>query len=403
MNKELAWILNAIEAAGETGMKEDVYWRATYTAQDAAVVELLQSYMEEGGMTVSFDAAGNLFGTISGTEAEGIMAGSHRDTVRQGGKYDGMLGILTALRAAASLYERYGRPRRTLKIAAICEEESSRFTTSNYIGSSHICGLVTEEMLQVTDDEGIPMETAMKEAGYLQEPLRRECEELSHFVELHIEQGGVLEAAQLQTGIVTSIVGLYSGEVTFTGQQNHAGTTPMYLRQDPMPVCADFICKLQAWAMQYQQELVCTVGKIVAEPGNANVIAEKVTCTFDIRSENLQRLEEAEAILQRLTEALQGTVSVALHIACQEPPVQLDADGVQTLERLATARGLSYRKMASGAGHDSQVISQHVKTNMIFVPSVSGISHNPNEYTKPADIEAGYLLLKDYLKELAWN
>lgn len=403
MNKELAWILNAIEAAGETAMKDGVYWRGTYTEQDAAVVKLLSRYMEDGGLKVSSDAAGNLFGTIAGTEGGVIMSGSHRDTVRLGGKYDGMLGIVTAICAASSLYQELGKPVRTLRIVAMCEEESSRFTTSNYIGSSHICGLVTKDMLQVADDNGITMETAMRDAGYLQEPLRRECEDISHFVELHIEQGGLLEAAEKQTGIVTSIVGLCCGEVTFTGQQNHAGTTPMYLRQDPMPVCADFISKLMAWAEKYQDDMVCTVGKITAEPGNANVIAEKITCTFDIRSENPQRLAEAKDILLHLTETLRGTVDAALEIACQEPPVQLDADGVQRLTQLAESRGISYRKMPSGAGHDSQVIARHVKTNMIFVPSVSGISHNPKEYTRPADIEAGYLLLKDYLRALAWN
>ena len=229
--------------------------------------------MEDGGLKVSSDAAGNLFGTIAGTEGGVIMSGSHRDTVRLGGKYDGMLGIVTAICAASSLYQELGKPVRTLRIVAMCEEESSRFTTSNYIGSSHICGLVTKDMLQVADDNGITMETAMRDAGYLQEPLRRECEDISHFVELHIEQGGLLEAAEKQTGIVTSIVGLCCGEVTFTGQQNHAGTTPMYLRQDPMPVCADFISKLMAWAEKYQDDMVCTVRKSPAACGSKRYLA----------------------------------------------------------------------------------------------------------------------------------
>ena len=187
-------------------------------------------------MEVYFDAVGNLFGRLPGKDSQVIMTGSHRDTVRHGGKYDVMLGILTGLKAAASLYGQLGKPEKTVEVVAICEEESSRFPLSSYAGSCHISGQLQEEDLQVTDGDGISMREAMEKAGYLREALSAGRKDLEHFVELHIEQGGLLEDQEKQVGIVTSIVGLFAGEVIFTGHQNHAGTTPMYLRKDPMPL-----------------------------------------------------------------------------------------------------------------------------------------------------------------------
>jgi len=403
MREDTKWIINAIEAAGKTAVSGGEYWRATYTEQDKAVVELLKRYMEEGGMTVSFDAVGNLFGRIKGKQKEVIMSGSHRDTVRCGGKYDGILGVLTAVKAVSSLYAQYGRPEKTVETVAFCEEESSRFPTSSYLGSSHLCGEFKEEDLKAVDGNLITLEQAMKEAGYLTGALSGGREDLERFVELHIEQGAVLEDKKKQIGVVTSIVGLFSGEVIVTGHQNHAGTTPMYLRKDPMPAAAEYICRLHKWAEKYRDDLVCTVGKITAQPGNANVIAEKVAFTFDIRSADGEKIKEAEKVLMELKEELSGGVSLEVVIACNEPPVQLAPDGIAVLDKLAEERGLAYENMVSGAGHDSQVIGQKYKTNMIFVPSVDGISHNTAEYTKEEDIEAGYLLLRDYLKELAWK
>lgn len=401
MHKDTDWITKVIEEVGNTAMSHGEYWRASYTKEDDAAVCLLKKYMEEAGMDTYFDAVGNLFGRLQGKSDDLIMSGSHRDTVRQGGKYDGILGVLTALKAAASLYAQYGSPKKTLEIAAMCEEESSRFPIS-YLGSHHICGSFSQDLLQTRDYNGITLSQALTEAGYQPCPLSDGRKNLRHFIELHIEQGGVLEEKRKQVGLVSSVVGLYSWEITFSGHQNHAGTTPMYMRKDPMPVAAQFICELYQWAYHYMNDMVCTVGKITAQPGNGNVIADSVMFTVDIRSENEERLQQADIEIRKLAEKLTGKIGISVLSTSEEPPVHLDKNGLSLLEKLAKERQFAYHIMPSGAGHDSQVIAQKYPVNMIFVPSVDGISHNTAEYTRPEDIEAGYFLLRDFLKELAW-
>lgn len=329
------------------------------------------------------------------------MSGSHRDTVRHGGKYDGMLGILTAIRAVRTLALELGKPKYTVEVAALCEEETSRFPTS-YLGSRHICGTLLDEELNDQDTDGISLGNAMKKAGYLHESLSKGRDDLEHFIELHIEQGGVLEYKEKQIGVVTSIVGLLSGEVYLKGHQNHAGTTPMRQRKDPMPVAAEFIYRLNKWAQNYLDDMVCTVGRLEVKPGNVNVIPENVMFTFDIRSSKPERAQEALQVIDNLKKELEGNIEIEIILPCNEPPTALDSEGADLLEKVAQDCALSYKRMVSGAGHDSQIIAQKYKTNMIFVPSVDGISHSTKEFTKAEDIEAGYTVLKEYLKQLAW-
>ncbi len=403
MDKHAKWVIEAIEAMAETALKEDgEYWRSTYTREDDGAVALLKEFMKAKGMEVYSDSVGNLFGRIPGRNQEVVMTGSHRDTVRRGGKYDGMLGILTAIEAAGSLREEEGVPEKTVEVVAFCEEESSRFPTS-YLGSRYLCGEFNEIELADQDAEGITLGEAMKRSGYLKEPLAGRRTDLHRFVELHIEQGGVLEQKQKQIGIVTAIVGLFSGEVYFKGHQNHAGTTPMYMRKDPMPVAAEFIYRLNRWAMSHKYDLVCTVGKMNIKPGNANVIADEIMFTFDIRSSNAELIEESAEILEELKEELEGQIEISIKVPCNEPPVALDEKGVAMMEAIAENRNYNYMKIVSGAGHDSQILAQTFPVNMIFVPSVEGISHNEKEFTREGDIEAGVHFLKDFLREAAWK
>ena len=402
MSREAEWIVQAIEAVGKTAEKDGEYWRASYTEQDRKATALLRQYMEEAGMETYVDAVGNLFGRIGGKDSRVLLTGSHRDTVRNGGKYDGMLGVLTALKAAGDLKAEWGVPEKTVEIVAFCEEESSRFPTS-YLGSRNVTGSLTPEELEDLDENGISLREAMKKSGYLKGEIGVPRTDLERFTELHIEQGGVLEKDGIQIGIVTSIVGLFTGEVYVRGQQNHAGTTPMYMRRDPVPVAAEFICLLNRWAMDHQQDLVCTVGRIDVEPGNANVIPEQVMFTFDIRSSSEELLAESREKIARLKEQLNGEQEITVKITCDEPPVHLDPEGRERLKEAAEEEKLTYKEMVSGAGHDSQAIGQKYKTNMIFVPSKDGVSHSPREYTFPEDIGAGYAVLKNYLKKTAWQ
>lgn len=399
--EDTQWLLNAVEALAQTAVSGGEYWRATYTDQDRKAVALLKEYMEQGGMETGFDAVGNLFGTVPGASGEVIMAGSHRDTVRHGGKYDGILGVLTALAAVRSLYAELGRPRKTVRVAALCEEESSRFPVS-YLGSRYLCGELRGEELDKCDRQGVVLRDAMRSAGYLKVPFGSDARKPGRFVELHIEQGGVLEHERTQIGIVQSIVGWYEGEMIFRGRQNHAGTTPMALRLDPMPVACDFVCRLHRWAATHSGDMVCTVGRIEAQPGNTNVIPGSVRVSLDIRSADRARLDEARLVLERLRAELSGGVEITLATQCDEPPAPLDREGAGLLTQIAGELGLSHRPMVSGAGHDSQVMARHVPTNMIFIPSAGGISHSTDESSSPGDIAAGYALLREYLRRMAW-
>ncbi len=401
--KDIQWLLEAIEEAGKTAVKEDgTCWRASYTKEDKAVVELLKGYMESMGMDTFFDAVGNLHGIIHGTENNTVMTGSHRDTVRNGGKYDGILGVLCGIRAAGSLYEELGSPHSSLEIVAMVEEESSRFTASDYIGSCNIAGILPESAFSQTDDHGITIQEAAVAAGYQGAPADCRRDDIKHFVEIHIEQGGVLESEKKQIGIIRSIVGQWGGTISFEGKQNHAGTTPMALRHDPVPVMASFINDLFGWVNLRSDDMVLTIGKISVSPGSPNVIPQKVSFTYDARSSDLALGLAAVEKIYALKEAYDGEIKVEVIPAWSDKPVGLDMDGVKELEEIVQELGFPYKVMDSGAGHDSQNMAKSYPTNMIFVPSVDGISHNVKEYTKPEDLEAGLAVLKAYLKKLCW-
>ena len=402
IDTEMQWIESAIEKVAETGKKEDgTYWRATYTEEDKKGVELLKRWMKDAGFYTYFDTVGNLYGRIEGRTKDVILAGSHRDTVKNGGKYDGALGIITAISACTSLYREYGIPEKTVEVVALCEEEASRFL-AGYVGSRAITGTLRNENLQELDENGVSLEEAMRRAGYYEGVLPKERGNVKQFLELHIEQGGFLEGTGKQVGIVTAIVGIFAGDIYFYGEQNHAGTTPMSMRKDPVPVAASFVTALNKWAMTKGDKLVCTIGNVVIEPGKSNVIANKVKITFDIRSESQELLAEAknkiESLLKEFSEYRPET-----DFACQDSPVAMDAEGIERLKQLAEKENQKVALMPSGAGHDSQIIAQKIKTNMIFVPSERGISHSPLEYTDIMDIKPGYILMKSYLKEKGWG
>lgn len=401
MDRELKWIGQSIEQLAETGKKDGAYWRASYTPEDHRGAALLQQWMEDAGFQTYFDAVGNLYGRMEGTSDAVILTGSHRDTVANGGKYDGALGIITAIAAGGALYRTYGKPQKTLEVVALCEEEGSRFL-SGYIGSRAIIGALSPADLQEVDEDGISLQTAMQTCGYYDGVLPKPREDVEQFLELHIEQGGILEKNGIHVGIVTAMVGLLIGDIVFHGAQNHAGTTPMDLRCDPVPAAASFVNTLHQWAMTKGHNLVCTVGNITASPGKSNVIANHVRLPFDIRAGRQSLLDEAKETIAFLLKNF-AIYTPQVTYACQETPVPMDQEGVQHLETLADKQGAAYMRLASGAGHDAQIIGQRIKTNMIFVPSKNGVSHSPDEFTALEDIAAGYQLLKAYLKESAWR
>ena len=401
-NEELKWIENALDRLHETGKMGSLHWRATYTEEDQKARKLLEQWMREKALEVFYDDIGNLFGKIEGEQDKIVLTGSHRDTVKNGGKYDGALGVICAIAAAGSLYAELGKPKKSVEVVAFCEEEGSRFL-SGYLGSRYLVGQLSENALQERDANGITVSEALQHAGFSGKGMQKspQMQDIERFIELHIEQGGVLEQSGEQVGLVTSIVGLLIGKITIEGHQNHAGTTPMHLRKDPVTRAAQFITEMNQWAMTYGEAVTCTFGEIQVFPNKSNVIPGSVSLSFDIRSTSPAILQEARMRIKNLQQ--QDGFHYTLEFAAPNAPAQMDEDGLKLLEEAAKKLHLSYRKMHSGAGHDAEMVAQNIKTNMIFVPSVGGISHSPLEYSKMDDIGHGYLLLKAFLREIAWG
>ncbi len=400
ISAELDWIEKAVDEFAETSVVNGEYWRASYTDEDRASCELLSKWFEKCEMKVYSDEVGNLFGRLEGKETSVILVGSHRDTVRNDGKYGGGLGLATAISAVSSLKKELGNPQKTIEIVATVEEEGSRFMSS-YVGSRAIAGTLTEEQLDEKDTQGITLREAMTKAGYYKGELPKGRQDIEHYIELSAEQGAIMEKSMKKVGLVKSIVGLEVGSIVVTGEQNNAGTTPMSMRKDPMALAAEIITTLTKWARNRNDRVVVTFGNMEVSPGRTNIIPDYVKIYFDIRSTNESLLNEARAMIKEFKNNKWG-LSVEYKIAAYDKPADMDLEGLLTMRDIAAENKFKYMRIDSGAGHDAQIIASKCSANMIFVPSHSGIANSPLEYVSKEDIEEGYLLFKEYLKKLAW-
>ncbi|OWA37306.1 allantoate amidohydrolase [Saccharibacillus sp. O16] len=387
------------EGGGVTRLLYDPAW---CSAQQA-----LASKMEEIGLTARYDDVGNLFGRMDGRDpqAKVVLTGSHVDTVIGGGKYDGAYGIIAALIAAEHLLTQYGPPLKPIEVVSLCEEEGSRFPLT-YWGSGNITG--TKEraaVAAVRDHHGVPFEEAMREAGFglgqHPQPLRSD---LDCFIELHIEQGQVLEREGQSIGVVSHIVGQRRYEITVYGESNHAGTTPMRWRHDAMFTAAEMIAALMHRAKGDPDGLVATVGRMEVKPNVGNVIAREVTFSLDVRHSSDEKIGNFcdEAFREFEVIAAEHGTSIVYRKWMDEASVGMDLKLQQAASEVLAREGISYRTMTSGAGHDSQVFGTFCPTALLFVPSRGGISHSPAEFTEKEDLERGVKLLIDLLYRLAY-
>lgn len=362
--------------------------------------------LEKEGFCSEFDQVGNLFGFIEGEQKEEIiLSGSHIDTVRNGGKLDGILGILSAFVAMKSLYKEFGKPKKTMKIVAFCEEEGSRFPYS-FWGSSSMLGISSsKEIKDIADEDGCLFSEAIKAAGftYPTGPSVK-AENIAAFLELHIEQGGVLEQEKLRIGIVNAITGLKRYTVTLKGEANHAGTTPMGLRKDANYAFARICYESTQKAIAEGDPLVLTFGQVAVSPNLSNVVAGETVFTIDCRTTDKDKLESFTKMLEADMKRIAHEMNVAIEIELwlEENPQPMNKDLMDMFEKICVEKGLSHKIMPSGAGHDSQVIAPYIPTAMIFVPSINGISHSPLEDTKIDDICAGIEVLKAAIYKLAY-
>lgn len=365
--------------------------------------DLVVSWMKELGLTVQVDAIGNLFGHRAGRQAlPPVMTGSHIDTVRTGGRYDGNLGVIAGLEVVRTLNDAGLVTERPLVVAVFTDEEGARFAPDMLGSLVYASGLALAEALDARAIDGARLGDELQRIGYAgSAPIG--LHRPGAFVELHIEQGPVLDAEGLTIGAVEDLQGISWQELVITGQSNHAGTTPMRLRHDAGHAAAAVAFFVRQLTREMGGNQVGTVGKIDLHPNLINVIAARATLTVDLRHTDEALLQQAEARLAAFLATLaedEGVTITTRRLARFEPVVFDDAV-VRRIEAVTGRLGYSQRRMTSGAGHDAQMLARLCPTAMIFVPSVKGISHNAAEHTAATDLAAGANVLLHTLLELA--
>ncbi|NBY44829.1 MAG: Zn-dependent hydrolase [Acidimicrobiia bacterium] len=368
--------------------------RLALTDDDKNGRDLVVSWMRSLNLDVTIDVVGNIIGVWNVGSGAPVMSGSHIDTVRTGGRFDGCYGVLAALEVIESCQNAEILPPRPLAVGIFTDEEGARFAPDMLGSLVYVGGMPVEQALNIVAIDGARLGDELMRIGY-SGPAPCPGVVPHAFVELHIEQGPMLEANGVRIGAVTSVQGISWQEVTVIGQSNHAGTTPMSLRHDPAYVAAEITVFLRKLASEFGGDQVCTVGKIDLHPNLTNVVPAKATLTLDVRNTDESRLKQAESqIAEFLSEisAKEGVTITTRELARFEPVI-FDDRVIDTVESIAKQQGNSVQRMPSGAGHDAQMLARVCPSGMIFVPSVKGISHNPAEFTESIDLEAGANIL----------
>jgi N-carbamoyl-L-amino-acid hydrolase len=393
--------LNELAAIGATA--DGSCCRLALTDEDKAGRDLVAGWMRELGLEVSVDLVGNMFGLRRGAEdIDPVMTGSHIDTVRTGGRYDGCLGVLGGLEVVQVLNDAGITTRRPLVVGVFTDEEGARFHPDMAGSLAYVGGIPLAELYETRGIDGKVFRDELQRIGYLGDaplPLYRP----HAYVELHIEQGPVLDIEGVTIGAVENLQGISWQEVSITGQSNHAGTTPMRLRHDAGYGAAAIGHFLRRLATEMGGSQVATMGKVDLHPNLINVIAARARVTVDLRNTDEALLQQAERrFAQFVAElAIEEGVKIETKSLARFEPVLFDKDVAGLIARTAAKLGHSCRPMTSGAGHDAQMLARLCPTAMIFVPSVKGISHNPAEHTEPAHLAAGADVLLHTLLELA--
>jgi hydantoinase/carbamoylase family amidase len=386
-----------IEALGAIGAGPSGITRRAYTTEDTEARLLTVSLMEDAGLRTRVDPVGNIFGRIEGRDPKRpvIMAGSHIDTVPNGGMFDGALGVLGAIEAIRAMSDAGIVTESPLEVASFADEEGAWF--SGTFGSRAFTSQVREQELRAITRDGQTVWEKMKSAGLAPEQLASTpaAHRIAAYLELHIEQGGVLERDGLDIGIVTGIVGITRGAITVYGMANHSGTTPMHMRDDALVKAARFICLVHEEARR-GGDMVATTGQIQVSPGAVNVIPGEARLSLEMRSEDPARIETA---IERFKHGAAALGGVELSLGLAKPPVPMDAGIMDCIEEACKDAGYPYKRMPSGAGHDAMCLARIAPVGMIFVPSAGGISHSSKESTPWHQAAKGTdILLRTILK-----
>lgn len=376
--------------------------RLAYSREEKEATDYFIELCREAGLRVTCDAAGNVIGRRPGLNSAlpAVGIGSHLDTVIEGGKYDGVTGTLAALEMVRSLNDRHIRTRHPIEVYSFACEESARFGFSQ-IGSKLIAGLIgKKEIADLTDKEGKSIRTVFKDRGLDFERIEeagRTHHTLSVFLEMHIEQGPILESRNKDIGVVTGIAAPTRYSICIKGHAAHSGSTPMDQRQDALIGAAKIAIELeQAARREMTYGTVATVGDIEIEPGAMNVVPGETQLKVDIRSISRSSKERVVRTLKRAITQLSGErhLKIEVTLLSDETPVPMDPRVIATFERICREKGISCLKLPSGAGHDTMNMATLCPAGMIFVPSAGGISHHPDEHTDMAQIEKGIEVLE---------
>jgi allantoate deiminase len=357
-------------------------------------------WMREAGMVVRQDNVGNLIGRYFGSGSGTLVLGSHLDTVRDAGKYDGPLGVLVAIACVQSLHDRGERLRFALEVVAFADEEGLRYGTS-YLGSRAYTGTLDPSYLDLLDADGIPMRGAIRSAGGDPDSLhldRCDDSDLIGYCEAHIEQGPVLEARGLPVGVVSAIAGQTRVALTFHGEAGHAGTVPMKMRRDALTAAAEFTLAVESFALS-EAGLVVTVGQIGVQPGATNVIPGEATISLDFRhADDAVRHRTWNLLLSQAKEiCTRRQVSFTHKVMQENDAVQCDPHFTALLAQAVESSGYEALHLTSGAGHDAVIMSQLAPVAMLFVRCKGGVSHNPAESVQAEDVAVAIEVLERFL------
>jgi N-carbamoyl-L-amino-acid hydrolase len=408
MNRDKEWVINEIEKIACFGKGPRGITRLAFTQTAAQAQDYVKNLMEEAGLSVTIDPIGNIIGRLEGQDKTlpAVITGSHLDTVPEGGKYDGVLGVIGGLVAISRIKDRGGFTHPLELIIFACEE-SSRFGFAT-IGSKAMTGLANlDEWSKTKDQEGLSFTEVMAQNHLDVKAFAQgvRCkEEMKAFIELHIEQGRVLEKDGKTIGIVEAIAAPTRLKIRVEGVAAHSGSTPMEERQDALVSASMIVLAIQEIGLEQSKHgTVATVGMLNVHPGSMNVIPGVVEMWVDIRGINhesiIESLQDIKDAISTIAEEQETGVSIMLLSA--EKPVKMDKEIMSLIKKICVDKKVSHQIIHSRAGHDAMNLSRLTPTGMIFVPSQNGVSHNFEEYTAADDIMAGIDVLTETLFELA--
>jgi hydantoinase/carbamoylase family amidase len=402
-----------LNAIGRIGIGDrGAVTRLVFSIKELRSRQVLIHLMRQAGLKIHIDAIGNIFGRFDGSypKAPAVLAGSHLDTVIHGGKYDGPVGVIGALEAIRTICENHIPVRSPLEVVCFVGEESSRFGFST-LGSSLVAGEVhPKDLANAVDPQGTKLENVLASLGITRRNLnsvKRNPKGLKAYLELHIEQGPILEAISKRIGLVTSIAAPSRFRVVFHGRADHSGTTPMEMRKDALVAAAHLIEYIEKTCRKYASmakgRVVGTVGAMKIEPGVINAVPGRAELAVDIRGTSARSKNQVARMVKEQARAIAKRRAIGVEVLTirEEDPVPLDKHLLRVSRELCDAKGIDYEVMPSGAGHDAMQMAKITPAGMIFVPSKRGISHNPLEWTDPRDIALGTQLLMETMIRVA--